>query len=89
MSVPHGTPFDERRSLSRGNRKGTIAVHGKARFDQAVETVVVARQRGLARRDAGGEVVEKGPRTEPDDGPDPLNIGVDRRLPLRRDAIAQ
>ena len=83
MSLPHVTPFDDRRSLSRGNLNGTIAVDGYARFDQAVETVVVARQRGLARRDAGSQVVEFGPLSKPDYGPDPLESGGDRRLPRR------
>ena len=81
MSLPHVTPTNAgvfREATS------TVPSQCTVKHDQAVETVVVARERGLARRDAGGEVVEKGPRTEPDDGPDPLDIGVDRRTPKRR-----
>jgi len=61
-------------------------------IDQAVETIVVARERTVVlpnSRDAGSEVVEFGPLSEPDDGSDPLGIGGDRRLPLQRDTLAK
>jgi len=88
-TVPQVTPLDERRRPPRGKLFGIIAVNGEARSDEAVETVIVARERALACRDVGSKIVEKGPRSEPDDGSHPLSIGLDSLLPSQLDTAAE